>query len=84
MSASNEWTEWHLTPGGWERGTEKDDFSRTDREPPSNRVLSVKWSEYLGHSHGTMQRGHEELWRSTNAALVSQLIKQFGETPASL
>ena len=23
MSASNEWTEWHLTPRGWERGSEK-------------------------------------------------------------
>lgn len=30
MSASNELTAWHLTPGGWECGTEKTDFDRTE------------------------------------------------------
>jgi hypothetical protein len=27
MAVSNEWTEWHLTPRGWEFGDEKTDFS---------------------------------------------------------
>jgi len=26
MSASKEWTEWHLTPTGWVRGSEKVDY----------------------------------------------------------
>jgi len=58
MSASNEWTEWHLTPRGWERGTEKEDFRRIDRERPTDRVWTTKWIEQQGHAYGNMQ-AHE-------------------------
>lgn len=84
MAASNEWTEWHLTNKGWVRGTEKDDFSRTDRETPLDSVLTVRWSEHLGSVHGTMKRWHEELWRSADTKLIDQLLKKYGDAPSQL
>ena len=40
MSYSDEWTEWHLTPRGWERGSERTDGPDVEfKEPPADRVL---------------------------------------------
>lgn len=48
MSASNEYTEWHLTSRGWERETVKIDFQqRVERQAPVDRVLSYKFYEYM-------------------------------------
>ena len=48
MSLSQESTEWHLTPGGWQRGTERMDFGNvTVVEPPSDRVATYRWVEKL-------------------------------------
>ena len=44
MTASYEWTEYHLTPLGWVRGTVKTDFDREDVEPPADRILSVRYA----------------------------------------
>lgn len=46
MSASNEWSERHLTPRGWEAGSEKLDMSSNIVAPPSDRVLT-----HCSHSH---------------------------------
>ena len=81
MSASNEWTIWHLTPRGWDRGTEKEDFQRTDRDPPADRVLSVKWIEYMGHTFGALQSYHEEVWRHPDTEFIAKLINDYGEAP---
>jgi hypothetical protein len=84
MSASNEWTEWHLTPRGWERGTEKEDFNVIRRDAPNDRFLTVKWYEYLGYSMSKMQKGHDEIWRSSDEQKVNEYIIKFGEAPKSL
>jgi hypothetical protein len=85
MSASNEWTEWHLTPRGWERGTEKLDFSGiSEVSPPPDRVLTVRWCFYLGYSLGKPDQYHEEVWHSSDQNLIDILKKRFGEPPKSL
>jgi hypothetical protein len=85
MSASNEWTEWHLTPDGWVRGTEKQDFvGRTERERPQDTLLTVVWKEYLSSSFSRMERYHQEVWRSENEALISELIGIYGKAPERL
>jgi hypothetical protein len=82
MSASNEWTEWHLTPRGWERGTEKMDFGNTiKRDPPSDRVLTVTFSEYLGSVHSKPKLSTVEDWRSDDAQAVEELEKRYGPAP---
>lgn len=40
MTASYEWTEYHLPPAGWVRGSEKTDFGREEVEPPVDRLLA--------------------------------------------
>jgi len=85
MSASNEWTEWHLTPRGWERGSEKIDFSGpTDVAPPPDRVLTSTYHEYLSSVYSSIDRYHKETWRGNDEALIKKLLAQFGEPPKEL
>ena len=85
MSASNEWTDWHLTPRGWESGSEKVDVAGVTEKPrPDDAVLTVRWREYLSSIYSKMDRGHVELWRSDNAETIAKLIKEFGDPPHSL
>ena len=45
MAASNEWTEWHLTPRGWEEGSGRlDGVGVTHAEPPTDRVPHISVS----------------------------------------
>lgn len=83
MTASYEWTEHHLTPTGWIRGSEKTDFSpRVDVDPPEDRVLSVRYiDEQTGYGGG--QR-HEEVWRSDDAAKMEALLGRHGPAPSRL
>src|SRR5260370_29798787 len=64
MSLSNEWTEWHLTPAGWVRGTEKEDFRTVDPEPPPDRVKTVVWHDRLSSRFSKPERSHDETWSS--------------------
>lgn len=85
MSASNEWTEWHLTPRGWERGTEKSDYGRVERDPPEDRVQTVVWTEHLSHIMSKqLDKGHQDQWQCEDAGLVAQLRAQFGAPPTEL
>jgi hypothetical protein len=45
MTASREWTEYHLTPAGWMRGSEKTDFDQNEVTPPADRVLTMRYVE---------------------------------------
>ena len=56
MSASNEWSEYHLTPNGWVEGSEKLDFSRTERPAPADRVLTVRQHDYLSSSFSKLDQ----------------------------
>lgn len=84
MAASNEWTDWHLTPRGWERGTEKDDFKRVDRDPPPDRVLSSRFKEYVASVYSKYERTSSITWRSADSALIETLLEKFGPPPEHL
>jgi hypothetical protein len=84
MSASNEWTEWHLTPRGWERGTEKEDFRRIDREPPADRVQTVLYRERLSSSFSSLDVSLDVEWECANKAMIEALTQQFGPAPKHL
>lgn len=84
MSASNEWTEWHLTPAGWVRGTEKEDFRRIDRDPPTDRVKTVSYHDYLSSSFSKPHRYHEVEWSSEDKAEIARLEAKFGPPPSNL
>jgi hypothetical protein len=84
MSASNEWTEWHLTPVGWQRGTEKEDFRRVDREPPVDRVLTVVYKEFMSSTFSPMEKSSEIDWRSPDEVTIAALTAKYGPAPQNL
>jgi len=82
MSASNEWTEYHLTPRGWETGSVKFDFNPVKvRERPSDAVLTLKYYEYMGSSFSRMDKGHEIVWRSSDEKRIAEFETKFGSVP---
>lgn len=85
MSASHEWTDWHLTPDGWVDGSSQADFAGVQERPiPQNRVLTVRWVEFLGAPQGKMDRAHREQWRSENGPVIEELLQKFGPAPQHL
>lgn len=84
MAASNEWTEWHLTPRGWERGTEKEDFRRIDRHPPTDRVLTFIYQEYFGSVHSRGDVSSKKTWNSDDEDAIQTLLKKHGDPPNHL
>lgn len=86
MAASNEWTQWHLTPGGWIRGSYKTDFGGQDRSVPSDCVATWEYSEYLSSHHSKMDVGSYEKWRSPSVtqADVDALLQKHGGCPQRL
>jgi hypothetical protein len=85
MSASDEWTEYHLTPRGWEMGSDRVDGQGTTlKDPPADRVVTVRWREYLGSVYGKMKKYHEDVWESDDKAAIGELRRKFGDPPAEL
>ena len=56
MSASNEYSIWHLTPRGWEEGTEKLDFGTTERPVPPDAVLTLEYHERYSSIYSAPER----------------------------
>ncbi|QHG70168.1 hypothetical protein [Ensifer adhaerens] len=84
MSASNEWTEWHLTPRGWEEGDSKTDFAFNSKAAPADAVQTVKNREYLSSSFSKLEKTSEIQWSSDDKALIAELLAKFGEAPHHL
>jgi hypothetical protein len=84
MSASNEWTEWHITPRGWEEGTCKTDTALNEVTPPEDRVLTMKYCEFLSSRFSKADIGAEELWRGSDSSTTQSLLAQFGPCPNHL
>ena len=85
MSLSKEWTEWHLTPDGWVRGSEQIDFRQAEiSEPPQNRLLTCVYKEVLSSPFGALNKSVEEKWRSDKKEDVETLLKKYGACPEAL
>ena len=83
MALRNEWTEWHLTPGGWEKGsTRVHGQGNTWADEPEDRVLSFVYKELTGA--GGTTRSLEESWRSKTAPDIDALLKAYGPSPRQL
>jgi hypothetical protein len=83
MSASNEYTDWHLTPRGWEAGSARHDFGADrPKPPPHDRVLTIHYTEKMSSPFSPCLEAEDESWRGNNDAKIKQLLKQFGKCPA--
>lgn len=82
MSASNEYSTWHLTPRGWEEGTEKLDSGTTERPVPPDTVLTLEYHERYSSIYSLPER-----WIDTeimDQAEAEILKKKYGATPSKM
>jgi hypothetical protein len=87
MAIRKEWTEWHLTPRGWEKGSTRREGRGNDwRDEPPDRLLSYQHSELHGSS-GPPKIRTEETWRTKEPVAIEQLeaaLARHGEVPSRL
>ena len=85
MAIRNEWTEWHLTPEGWQRGsTRVHGKGNTWADEPESRVLSYVYKEVATSSTPEAVVSSEETWRSKTATDIDALLRQHGPSPQRL
>ncbi|BAZ09057.1 hypothetical protein NIES4071_08630 [Calothrix sp. NIES-4071] len=82
----NEWTEWHLTYNGWEKGTQKreDNPQLIKVEPPDNRVLTCRYHENITINSTWLQKHIIEIWRDSDCERIDELLENFAGCPESL
>ena len=81
--ASLEFTEWHLCPQGWVRGTTMRDggqFGRSER--PVGTVMSITWKE-TASAPGPVFEAHTDPWIPDEQSAAA-LLAEFGSAPRSL
>lgn len=87
MAIRKEWTEWHLTPRGWEQGATRREGRGNDwRDEPEDRLLSYQHSE-LQSDDGPTNRITEETWRTKDPVALEQLdaaLARYGAAPERL
>jgi hypothetical protein len=78
-----EWTEWHLTPRGWERGYTKpfDSEQVEELEPPLDKVLTCRYQQNIPINSTWVQKYVSEIWKSPDQKKVAQLLEKFGDCP---
>jgi hypothetical protein len=85
MPLRKEWTEWHLTPRGWEKGaTRVHGQGNTWIEEPLDRVLSCVYQELQSDGSPEVKKWKEETWRSKKSEDVSALEQKYGACPDKL
>jgi len=85
MAARKEWTEWHLTPKGWQKGaTRVHGQGNTWVEEPVDRLLSCVYQEVETDTSTDVQKWSEETFRSKKTADVDSALKQYGPCPERL
>ena len=84
MAASNEWTDYHLTPQGWVRGSERRDTGQpVTRAPPQDRVLTARYKETC-NGYGPVHESQDTQWESDDTKRVEELLAEFGPPPKLL
>jgi hypothetical protein len=87
MATRKEWTEWHLTPRGWERGaTRVQGKGNTWVDDPEDRVVSFVYQELETAVSPEVRRSSEETWRSKEVpdAEVDRMVRGHGGCPQKL
>ena len=85
MSASSEWTEWHLTASGWVRGTTKTETAKKIAAPPQSSVAAYQYiEEHSGYGGGTERVVQTSTSSKVSADEMQRLLDLFGNCPQSL
>ncbi|CAG1007652.1 hypothetical protein ANAEL_03565 [Anaerolineales bacterium] len=84
MAISDEWTEWHLTPGGWRPGSYETDSNSGQIAPPEDRVMTCIYRETMSGPSDRPSESVTEEWRTDNAAVLQALLDKFGPCPRGI
>jgi len=86
MAEHHLWTEWHLTPCGWVRGSEKTEVGSVfEVEPAVGRVLTCRYEEqYDGDGDVPVRAATEQTWHDGNPQEAEKLLRIFGSCPKLL
>jgi len=82
-TTQGEFTEWHLRPSGWERGTEVTDSSRNYKDAPDDRVMTCKYSEHMT-STLSINSNCDIQWTNGNEVIIEHLKNLYGACPFKL
>ncbi|AFY99678.1 hypothetical protein [Calothrix sp. PCC 6303] len=85
-SKISQWTEWHLTTKGWQRGSqlhESDDEIR-EIEIALDRVLTCRYHENVTINSIWMQKHINEIWKDSDQKIVDEMLEKFGDCPQML
>jgi len=83
MAVRKEWTEWHLTPRGWERGaTRVQGKGNNWAAEPEDRVASWVYSET--ETSAGLRRNTEPTWDNKATSQVNEFLTRFGPCPEKL
>ena len=78
---SSEWTEWHLTPQGWVRGSSVTPYGRQTRSVPADRVKTCVLQMTGAEPHPSV-RLHDKV--TFDPARAHELEERFGPCPREL
>jgi hypothetical protein len=84
MAATNQWTEWHLTPRGWTSGSSKTDGLSAWVDPPRDRVKTCVYKELVSSPPAPMTASLTTQFVSNHTERVAQLEAEHGECPRRL
>lgn len=78
MPLSKEWTDYHLTPRGWQVGSQKLDNGQIHEVPsPADGVLTIRWYEELSHWNAELKKWGEETGRNADQAQIDELLQKY-------
>lgn len=75
--AAFEWTEWHLTPRGWEAGSYFNGTHEIERVAPEDRVQTRRCTEVK--TGRTVSALWEVKWELAERSVVDELIEKYGK-----
>lgn len=77
MEFSHEWTDWHLTPRGWVKGSYKVDFGEEKIvDPPLDRVLTRRYEEMIASVSAPLKIVKRNIWDNGNSEQIKTLYKK--------
>ena len=79
-----DWTQWHLTPRGWEMGSWEVSGDSGAVPPPADRVLSCEYREAHLPSAKKTEGVSRQLWRGDDAKQIVHLLAKWGPAPRTL
>lgn len=79
-----DWVEIHLTPRGWRDGTYVSDKGyRFRREPPHDRLMTIRCFEYIPADPNRGQEEWSEIyWRTDNTPAIERAQNRWGVLPS--